>query len=102
MDEMPIENEILVMCVNPHEIPLQKIKGEVYIYTHIYINIYMQDDDAQIDKRGVRLPEVYAFVMATEVNEKSQTKNSAGVQRLESNDSYCHQASFTEGFPGST
>lgn len=36
--------------------------------------MYMQENDAKSDKRGVRLPEIYALATETEINNEKRLK----------------------------
>lgn len=59
----------------------------------------MQDDDAKSDKRGVRLPKLYALVTATGENDEKRPATVRECMKELAKDSYCCQASFTVGAP---
>lgn len=63
---------------------------------------FVQDDDEESDKRGVRLSE--AYVVTTAIGGKDEEGPTTEQDFLEEkeNDSYCPQTSFTVDFQGST
>lgn len=91
-EESSIEYDILVQCITAFNTP-EKQEARFTC---------MQDDDAENEKRGVRLPEVDALAMATDGNDENRPITVHEIIDEQTNESYCRQASYAVGLPGST